>query len=97
MISEATGIIQDDDDPVSISLGDASVIEGNAGFRKLLFPITLSAASGKTISVDFATANGAATAPDDYLSTNGQLTLNPGVMSSVVSVRVVATVMSANN
>ena len=38
-----------------------------------MFAVTLSAASGQTVTVDYATANGTATAPADYITTSGPL------------------------
>ena len=40
--------------------------------------VTLSAASGKTVTVDYATSNGTATAGSDYTATSGTLTFSAG-------------------
>ncbi len=40
--------------------------------------MTLSAPSGKPITVDYATSDGTATAPDDYTSTSGTLSFAAG-------------------
>jgi len=74
----------------SVSVGDASVTEGNAGTTPLSFPVTLSAASAQPVSVTYATADGTATAPSDYAAANGTLTFNPGETSKSISVNVVA-------
>jgi hypothetical protein len=74
----------------SVSVGDASVTEGNAGTTQLSFPVTLSAASSQPVSVTYATADGTATAPSDYAAANGTLTFNPGETSKSISVNVVA-------
>ena len=55
----------------SVSVGDASVTEGNAGTTPLSFPVTLSAASTQPVSVTYATADGTATAPSDYAAASG--------------------------
>ena len=73
-----------------MSVGDASVTEGNAGTTPLSFPVTLSAASTQPVSVTYATADGTATAPSDYAAANGTLTFNPGETSKSISVNVVA-------
>jgi len=68
---------------------DAVVLEGNSGTTtNLVFQVRLSTASGKTISVDYATTNGTATAGSDYLSANGTLTFTPGTIFQTVAVRV---------
>lgn len=74
----------------SVSVGDASVAEGNAGTTQLSFPVTLSAASTQPVSVTYATADGTATAPSDYAAANGTLTFSPGETSKTISVGVVA-------
>ena len=73
----ATGTITDDDDPPSISISDVSVTEGNSGTVAMTFTASLSAASGKTVSADFATADGAATQPGDYASASGHGDVHP--------------------
>ncbi len=51
--------------------------------------MTLSAASGKTVTVDYATADGTATSPADYTSAAGTLTFAPGVITRTFTVPVV--------
>ena len=62
----------------SVSVGDASVTEGNAGTTPLSFPVTLSAASTQPVSVTYATADGTATAPSDYADGERHRHLRPG-------------------
>jgi uncharacterized repeat protein (TIGR01451 family) len=83
----ATGTILNDD-VASMSIGDATVTEGDAGTTTASFPVTLSAASASTITVDFATANGTAFAGSDYTATGGTLTFAPGDLSKTVDVPV---------
>jgi hypothetical protein len=71
-----------------ISIGDASVTEGNAGSVNALFPVTLDVASPTPVTVAFATANGTATAGADYTATSGTLTFAPGQTSRTVTVSV---------
>jgi hypothetical protein len=53
----------------------------------LVFTVGLSATSGKTVEVDFATADGSATVADnDYVANGGTLAFNPGETSKQVSV-----------
>ncbi len=65
---QGIGTITDDDNAPSITIGDISVAEGNSGTANAIFTATLSAASGRTITVDYATANGTALAPADYVA-----------------------------
>jgi hypothetical protein len=73
----------------SVSVADASVTEGNSGTSALSFPVTLSKPVTWNVSVDYATANGSATAPDEYSSTRGTLTFAPGETSKTIAVNVV--------
>ena len=66
-ISDAQGLgtIQNDD-TTTILITDVSLAEGNAGTTNFVFTVTLSAPSATPVSVDYATADGTATAPSDY-------------------------------
>jgi CSLREA domain-containing protein len=70
---QGIGTISDDDPTPSISIGDVTVTEGNAGTVTASFPVSLSSQSGGAVTVDYATANGTAAAPSDYESTMGTL------------------------
>ena len=85
------GTITDNDTP-TITIGASTVTEGNSGTASAVFNLSLSAPSGNTITVNFATANGAATAPADYLSNSGVVTFNPGEVSAQILVQVVGDV-----
>ncbi len=83
-----TGTITDDDPPPAVSIGDVSIAEGDSGTSQATFTVSLSAPSGKPISVDYATADGTATAPADYAAAAGTLTFVPGDTSEHVKVDV---------
>ncbi len=70
----------------SISTRDVTVTEGNAGTSNAVFMVTLSAASNQTVTVDYATANGTATAGSDYIATSGTLTFAPGATTQSLTV-----------
>jgi hypothetical protein len=72
----------------SLSVNDASVAEGDAGSKNATFTVSLSAASPTPVTVDYATADGSATAPDDYAAAGGALTFAPGETSKQVTVAV---------
>ena len=78
-INDGVGIltITDDDGEPSLSIADLTTPDETAVTRSMT--VTLSAASTKTVTVDFATADGTATAANDYISTSGTLTFNPGI------------------
>src|SRR5262249_22227563 len=67
--SAATLTIQDDDPLPSLSIGDRSVAEGNGSTTHAVFTVSLSGASGQTVTVAAQTADGTATAGSDYTAT----------------------------
>ncbi len=70
-------------------IGDIVVTpEGASGTRLAVFTVSLSRASGTTVTVDYATAAGTATAGVDYQSTSGMLTFQPGVTEQTITVLV---------
>ena len=73
---------------VQVGVGNATVVEGNAGNRTLGFTATLSVASSATVSVQYATASGTATSGSDFTAVSGTLTFPPGVTSKFVPVLV---------
>lgn len=87
--ANGTGTITDDDPVPSLSIGDTAVTEGNAGTTVATFMVTLSAASGQTVTVDYATADGTAIAGVDYTAVSGTLTFAPGVATQTISVDVI--------
>lgn len=71
----------------AISIGNASVTEGNAGTTTLVFTVTLSDVSAEPVSVNFTTADNTATLADsDYVATNGTLTIPAGSLSGQIAV-----------
>jgi Ca2+-binding RTX toxin-like protein len=63
----------------TISVTDASVMEGAEGSQAVVaLTFTLSGAADVSVSVDYATRNGTATAGEDYLFAAGTLTFDPG-------------------
>jgi autotransporter-associated beta strand protein len=77
---DADGTITNDDPLPALSVGDVSVIEGNSGLTDAVFSVTLSAASGQTVTVNYATADGTATEHpgNDYNGDSGTITFAPG-------------------
>jgi large repetitive protein len=62
----------------SVSVGDVAASEGNAGSQYAAVVVSLNARSNKTVSVNYATANGTAVAGADYDAASGKLTFAPG-------------------
>jgi hypothetical protein len=89
-IAKAAGLatILNDDTPPSLSINDRAMAEGNSGSTSFPFVVTLSAASAKIITVQYATASGTAAADTDYTAATGTLTFNPGQTTQPVTVAV---------
>ena len=86
---QGIGTITDDDNAPTISINDVTVTEGNAGTVNAIFTVSLSAASGQTVSVTAATANGTAVAPADYAAVAATVvTFAPGVTTQTFTVQV---------
>ena len=85
---QGTGTITNDDDRPSLSVNDVSGAEGNSGTSTLSFTVSLSAASGQTVTVAYATANGTANAGSDYVAASGTLSFAAGETSKTVAVAI---------
>ena len=79
--------ITDDDATPSLSIADVSGNE-TAGNRQ--FTVTLSAAAGRDVTVNYATSDGTATAAADYTATSGTLTIAAGATTATFNVGVLA-------
>lgn len=69
-----------------VSIGNASIVEGNARTRYVRLTISLSRPSLTPVSVQYATAAGTATAPSDYSTKVATATLPANATSSVISI-----------
>jgi Calx-beta domain/Right handed beta helix region len=74
----------------ALTIGNVFQPEGTGGGSAFAFPVTLSAASAQTVTVQYATVAGTATAGADYTHVAGTLTFAPGDTSEAVTVNVVA-------
>ena len=86
-----TGTVTDDDDAPTVSIDSPHVVEGAAGATPTLrFTVSLSAASGKQVTVGYADAgSGTATSGTDYTAlTAGTLTFAAGTTTQTIDVMV---------
>lgn len=75
--------------PVSISINDVRVTEGNSGTTAALFTVSLDRTSSSDVTVRYATADGTATVADgDYGAASGTLTLAAGSTLRTFSVTI---------
>jgi hypothetical protein len=80
--------IVDNDASPALTISAASLAEGNSGTTNFDFNVTLSAASGRLITVDYVTADGTALVGNDYQQATGTLAFNPGETSKPITVLV---------
>ena len=72
--------------PLALSVADAQVREGPNAL--LAFEVTLNRAASETVTVDYATSDGTATAGADYTATSDTLTFQSGETQKTVNVAV---------
>lgn len=88
-VVSGTGTIQNDDNAPSLSIGNVSHAEGNAGTTVYVFPVTLSNPSASPVAVNFQTADSTATiANSDYVAANGVVNFPAGVTAESLLVSV---------
>ena len=90
-ITDAQGqatIVNDDPQP-TIAIASSSRLEGAQGTSgNASFEVKLSNPSFQTITVSFATADGTATAGNDYAATSGTVTFNSGDTTKLIAIEV---------
>ena len=72
----------------SISVADVAAAEGSGPWT-MRFQVTLSKSSSRTVSVNYRTTDGTATAPSDYTAATGKLTFAPGQTSQEIRIPIV--------
>jgi hypothetical protein len=88
----ATGTIVNDDG-LRISIGDATLQEGNSGTSNMIFTVYLSAATSRAVNVDYTTVGGTAVPNIDFFpessATNGPLTIPAGQTTGTIVVPII--------
>ena len=74
----------------TVSIDDTTATVGTFTAAQAIFQVTLAAASGQPVTVNYATADGTATAGSDYIATSGTLTFAPGQTTRTITVPVLA-------
>jgi len=73
---------------VSIDIANMSMLEGDAGTKTAVFPVSLSSASAAPVSVGWTTTNGSAKSGSDYAAGNGTVTFPAGSTSRTIAVTI---------
>jgi Ca2+-binding RTX toxin-like protein len=74
--------------PPTLSVGGVSVAEGQSGSSSVLVTVSLSSPAINAVSVNWATANGTATAGSDYTAASGSVSFALGDSVKTVSVTI---------
>ncbi len=92
-IFDGTGVgtINDNDPTPTLSFADTTITknEGDSGTSNMTFTVRLSAVSGRTVTVDYATEDRSASSSGtyrDYNATSGTLTFPPGTTELTITV-----------
>jgi aryl-phospho-beta-D-glucosidase BglC (GH1 family) len=72
----------------TLSVGDASIVEGHSGTKQMVFTVSLSQAATGPVTVAYATADGTAAAGQDYVAKSGTITFAAGETQKTVSVTI---------
>ncbi len=80
--------IVNDDAPPELRMGDVGILEGDAGTLTATLSVTLLPGSALPVSVKWATVDGTAVAPSDYVAALGDLTFAPGETNKVITLTV---------
>ncbi len=75
--------------PLWLSIDDVTVLEGNSGYTRLDFSVTLSAAADVPVWVAFSTTNGSAVDLGDFQKRSGLLYFPPGITSVSTNLNVI--------
>jgi hypothetical protein len=85
----ATINITDDDPFPTLDIFDARASEGHSGTKEMEFLVTLKGRTIHTVTVNFATSDGTATAGSDYEATSGTVTFPPLATSAVARIKII--------
>ena len=92
--AQGDGTINDDDPPPAISINDLSIDESGGS---AMLTVTLSAASGLPVTVDFTTTDASAVQPGDYTSTSGTVMIAAGATTGTISIPILDDLLDEPN
>jgi Ca2+-binding RTX toxin-like protein len=83
---QGVGTIINDDPVPTLSINNVSVTELDSDTVNAVFTVSLSDASGQTVTADFGTIDDTAQSSSDYMGTVGTVIFNPGEISQSITV-----------
>ena len=69
-----------------VKISDVNIPEGNSGTTNAVFTVTMSYTVPTPVTMAYASIDGTAIAPEDYVARTGTLTFNPGEISKTISI-----------
>src|SRR6185437_6637357 len=75
--------LQDNTTTPSLSINNVNMLEGNSA----ALTVTLAPATGRTVTVNYATVDVNTTSGKDYQPVSGTLTFNPGVTTQTITIQ----------
>ena len=72
----------------AITIGSATITEGDTGTRIAKFTVSLSRKPGTTVTIPYSTANGTATSGSDYVAKSGTLSFSASSVTKTISVTI---------
>ena len=93
-VPSAEVAVADNDEAPAITIADAGALES---VGEIAFPVALAAPSGKTITVEWATADGTAVAGADYSAGSGSLIFTLGETADTIRIALVDDVVDEEN
>ena len=87
-VVSVVGIVLDDDAAPTLTVANATVTEADTT-KNAVFTVSLSAASGKLVTVAYQTSSGSAISGTDFVSTAGTLTFARGTRTATIKVPIV--------
>ncbi|MFN8489879.1 MAG: Calx-beta domain-containing protein [Caldilineaceae bacterium] len=95
-LTDTTLTIIDNDPSPTVQFNTTDYSVGESGGEANI-QVTLSAVSGRSVNVNYATSNGTATAGSDYTAKSGALTFNPGETSKAFRVPIIDDTLTESN
>lgn len=93
----AQATITDDDLTPTITATDVSIVEGNSGTKNAVFTLTLSAAIGIPVTVDYSTFDISTTAGADYVPVSGTATFQPFQTTTTINVPILGDILDESS
>lgn len=94
---QALATITDDDLTPTITATDVSIVEGNSGTKNAVFTLTLSAAIGIPVTVDYSTFDISTTAGADYVPVSGTATFQAFQTTTTINVPILGDILDESS